>query len=240
MKIVKEFSRFAEEYNHRNIIQLEVAKHLVSMLSKKDYNKILDLGAGSGAIYKSIISNSISFEKFIAFDFSEEMLKFHPNDEKVYLSCLDFNEKNVFKVYENNEFDILLSSSALQWSENLSSVLESISRLSKKYYLSFFTSNTFLTLHQIANIKSPIYSKDSIEQALSLYFNYTIETVKYKLDFDSVQEMFRYIKRSGVSGGSGKLSYKEVKVLMNNYPLTYLEFEVVFIKAIPKVLPDIN
>ena len=43
--------------------------------------------------------------------------------------------------------------------------------------------------------------------------------------------MFRYIKRSGVSGGVGVLNYREMKNIMKNYPLDYLEFEVLFIKA---------
>jgi len=234
MKIVKEFSRFAEEYNERNVIQLEVAKRLVSMLPKKDYKKILDLGSGSGAIYSYMIKNEILFEKFVAFDFSEEMLMLHPKNEKIFLTCLDFNNKDAFSTYLDNEFDVILSSSALQWSEDLSLVLKNISRLSSEHYFSFFTSNTFLTLHKTAGITSPIYSKELIKESLERYFKYTMEVAKYKLYFDSVQEMFRYIKRSGVSGGSGKLTYKEMKQLIKSYPLDYLEFEVVFIKALPK------
>jgi malonyl-CoA O-methyltransferase len=43
--------------------------------------------------------------------------------------------------------------------------------------------------------------------------------------------MFRYIKKSGVSGGEKQLSYKETRHLMETYPLDYLEFEVLFVKA---------
>ncbi len=41
--------------------------------------------------------------------------------------------------------------------------------------------------------------------------------------------MFKYIKRSGVSGSRKILSYKESKKLLNEYPLSYLEFEVIYI-----------
>jgi len=44
--------------------------------------------------------------------------------------------------------------------------------------------------------------------------------------------MFKYIKKSGVSGGEKKLSYKEIKKLINNYPLNYLEFEILVLKNI--------
>jgi malonyl-CoA O-methyltransferase len=44
--------------------------------------------------------------------------------------------------------------------------------------------------------------------------------------------MFQYIKRSGVSGGEKQLGFKEIKVLMNSYPLDYLEFEVLFVNTV--------
>jgi len=234
MKIVKEFSRFAGEYNIHNIIQSEVAKKLVSMLPKKSYFKVLDLGAGSGAVYKNMIEQNIVIDKFIAFDFSKEMLSLHPKAREIEEACLDFNDNDSFKEYVDNEFSILISASALQWSVDLSAVLNSILRLSPEYYFAFFTSKTFSTLHEIAGIESPIYSKKSIVDSLSAYTINSIEEVEYRLTFDTVLEMFRYIKRSGVSGGSGVLSYSEMKGIMKNYPLDYLEFEVLFIKAIPK------
>lgn len=43
--------------------------------------------------------------------------------------------------------------------------------------------------------------------------------------------MFKYIKKSGVSGGEKQLSYKETKQLMHTYPLSYLEFEVLFVEG---------
>lgn len=234
MKIVKEFSRFAREYNRHNVIQSEVAKRLVSMLPKDNYKKILDLGSGSGAVLKNLRKESISFNEFIAFDFSEEMLHLHPNGSNVKKICLDFNQMDSFNAYENNEFDLLISASALQWSENLSRVLSSISHLSHSYYFAFFTAKTFSTLHQTAGVASPIYTKEYIENALKKYYDYEIDKAEYHLNFDSVHEMFRYIKRSGVSGGSGQLSYKQMKRLMDTYPLDYLEFEVLFVKANPK------
>jgi malonyl-CoA O-methyltransferase len=230
MKIVKEFSRFAHEYNSHNIIQSRVAKKLVSMLENDYYPFVLDLGSGSGAVYKEMLNKNIKIEKFVALDFSKEMLSLHPKANNIQTVCSDFNNNN-FDEYRNKEFSILISSSALQWSIDLPTVLNSISRLASKHYFAFFTSKTFSTLHNIAGVKSPIYSKESIVDSLHAYKIDVLEEVEYHLSFDSVLEMFRYIKRSGVSGGAGVLSYKEMKNIMKNYPFDYLEFEVVFIKA---------
>jgi len=234
MKIVKEFSRFADEYTKHNIVQSEVASRLTSLLTKNKYKKVLDLGSGSGAVYENLLEKNIKVNEFIALDFSNEMLKRHPSSLNVQKICADFNQQESFKNYKNNEFEIVLSASALQWSDDLTSVLSSISSLASEYYFAFFTSNTFKTLHQTAGVNSPIYSKEDIIQTLKKFYIFEIEEAEYRLDFPSVQEMFRYIKRSGVSGGSGQLSYREMKSLLKNYPLDYLEFEVIFVKALKK------
>lgn len=234
MKIVKEFSRFAHEYNQHNVIQSEVAKRLVSMLAKPYYKKILDLGSGSGAVYNNLVYQGFTFEQLTAFDFSQEMLNIHPKESRVIKVCSDFNQKDSFSAYGEDEFDVIISASALQWSENLSELLLLVSSLAAEHYFAFFTAKTFSTLHKTAGVQSPIYTKESIINALDNFFDYEIEEAQYQLNFDSVQEMFRYIKRSGVSGGTGQLSYKQMKNLMKNYPLEYLEFEILFVKAKPK------
>jgi len=58
--------------------------------------------------------------------------------------------------------------------------------------------------------------------------------VNYKLEFTDVYEMLKYIKRSGVSGGKKQLTYKDIKNIIEHYPLGFLEFEVLFIKATSK------
>ena len=163
------------------------------------------------------------------------MLLIHPQAQSIEKICKNFNMLDAFNDFKDNEFDMLISSSALQWSDNLFSVLSSLSRLSSNYYFSFFTSNTFKTLHQTAKISSPIYSRTYLMNTLDKLFDYESETVQYKLNFTSVHEMLRYIKRSGVSGGVKQLSYKQIKNLIANYPLDYLEFEVIFIKVITKI-----
>ena len=235
MEIVKEFSRFAYEYNKYNVIQKEVAKRLVSYVPKGVYNKILDLGSGDGAIYNAFNQNDIKFNKFVAFDFSKEMLAIHPENENIQKICMDFNQPNLFSMFKKNEFDLLISSSALQWSSNLLSLLTAIAPIAKEHYFSFFTANTFRTLHKTANIISPIYSKEELITTLNKVFNYEMEVVEYTLEFDSVYEMLKYIKKSGVGGGVKPLSYKQTKNLLENYPLEYLEFEVLFVKVINKI-----
>ncbi|CAA6813650.1 MAG: Biotin synthesis protein BioC [uncultured Sulfurovum sp.] len=231
MKVVRAFSRFAHEYNKYNVIQKDVAKKLCMLLDKKYYNKVLDVGAGDGVIYQNMCSQNIKFSNFTALDFSEDMLSVHEDAIFVDKVCLNFNEDKLSTHFNANEFSLVISSSALQWSNNLEQLLKDLSLLGGDLLFSFFTANTFRTLHNTINITSPILKQEEIFTALNKVFNYEFEVIEYKLDFASVHEMLRYIKKSGVNGGVKQLSYKEIKFLMLEYPLDYLEFEVILVKV---------
>lgn len=230
-RVAQEFSRFANDYSQHNIIQREVAKKLLSLLSNKRYETILDIGCGSGEIYKNIIHNDIEFREFTGVDISKEMLLLHPQGKNIILVQDDFNSKESFKSLAKDSYDIVLSSSAIQWSSDLDATLKRISLLSLEFHFAIFTANTFHTLHQIADIKSPIYDSDTVSTAIDKYYDATYQTIQYKLHFNSTYEMLRYIKLSGVSGGERRLGYQETKRLLADYPLDYLEFEVLFASA---------
>jgi malonyl-CoA O-methyltransferase len=219
MNIKREFSKYANEYQKLNIIQKKIIQKISPLLENKN---ILDLGCGNGSL--------LEFSKpknYIGIDFSEEMLKLNPSKN---LYNLDFNTQKCWDFINKQNFDILVSLSALQWAENLEFIFTNIKNLNKNYILAIFTSNTFKTLHKTANITSPIHSKEEILEK-SKILNPKIEIINYQLEFENSLEMLRYIKKSGVSSGEKKLSYKEIKRVIENYPFNYLEFEIVILKS---------
>ena len=230
-KVIREFSRFAKEYDNYNIIQSKVAKSLVDMLPIDNDSCIIDIGCGSGEVYKNLTKNRLFRGEFIAFDYSSEMLSIHPSSDNITKVCGDFNSIDTFDTLSYNNA-IIVSSSALQWSEDLDLTLSLISQKTSRVYLAIFTANTFKTLHQTAQISSPIYDIDILKKSISRYFDARFETKEYRLSFDNTRDMLRYIKRSGVSGGDKTLDYKQTKKLLEDYLLDYLEFEVLFIEAI--------
>jgi len=231
-KVIKEFSRFAHQYDQYNEIQTEVAKILVSKLPKKYYESILDLGCGSGAVSKNLEEERFKYNTLTVFDSSQEMLDIHPDSEKITKVCGDFNRRYFSDILPHSQYDLLLSSSALQWSTDLDRTFSWLSKLSKTAYFTIFTTGTFKALHTLAGVNSPIHSVKSVEKSISKYYEEVeFELHSYTLTFNSVREMFRYIKKSGVSTGEKKLGFKETKRLMETYPLDYLEFEVLFVEA---------
>ena len=228
---IAEFSRYAHEYDAYNVIQAEVAASLVKQLASDHFTTLMDMGCGSGEVYKNLVKQHVSFEHFIALDSSQEMLALHPSDKKIEKICADFNRVETFDTFDLPDNSLFLSSSALQWSKDLDFTLCEISKKVTHAYFAIFTSNTFKRLHQTAQITSPIYSAEDLQKTIAKYFDAAFELKEYKLYFNSVQEMFNYIKKSGVSGGEKQLTYTQTKQLMQNYPVDYLEFEVLFVKA---------
>jgi len=222
LRQIRQFSRFAGSYQERKIVQSRVARHLVERTSRRG-GRILDLGAGSGEIYRLLPWKA---ERFYAVDASEEMLALHPPCDKKIL-C-DFDHESCWRELETLGIDQVFAASSLQWSRDLEGVLGRIAALTPHVSLAIFTASTFRTIHAMASIPSPIPEKRRIIEAIRSHFRATIEVREYKLFFSDPLEMFRYIKRSGVSSGERKLGYKELKRLIRAYPLPYLEFEVVF------------
>ena len=230
MKISTEFSKNASNYDSLNNIQNLVVEKLLSLVDTKPKH-ILDLGCGSGALCKSIDWN---YEHFIGVDFAPGMLELHPKSQRIESIYGNFNDKTLFDNLIAYKYDYIFSASALQWAENLEEVLSNIKKLNAPIALAIFTSNTFKTLNETASLDSMLSNTDDIKKSVEKYFDVSFEVVEYKLEFQSVRDMFRYIKRSGVSGSRKVLSFKETKKLMKRYPLNYLEFEVAFITSIVK------
>lgn len=230
-KPMKEFSRFACEYNTYNQIQTIVANELVNMIEKREYGSIVDIGCGTGSVYKNCIEKGIIFSNFYATDGSIDMLFEHPESAKIEKQLFNFNLESSCVLFAKNRYDLLLSSSALQWCSNLENTLSHLSCTSKYLTASLFTNNTFKTIHGTAKINSPLQSSKEFIKAFDKYYDATYELRSYKLHFKSKEEMFRYIKHSGVSGGKHQMGYKETKALIVNYPYDYLEFEVLFVSG---------
>ena len=224
MSIDTEFSKYANQYDKYNIIQQIVSKALIREIDFQP-KTILDLGCGSGQTYRYI---DWEIDKYIGVDFSHKMCELHPKNDKCEIYCLDFDTQEFYDKFQNTKFDIVISSSALQWSKKFDKLVNFILSITNNFQAVLFTNNTYKTIFQITNQSSPILGIDQIKQALPK--KSTLEKFEYKLIFNSKKELFRYIKNSGTRG-ENQLTYAQAKKLYQDYPFNFLEFEVVFIKV---------
>jgi malonyl-CoA O-methyltransferase len=220
-----EFSKRAKSYKEHNIIQKDVAKRLVSKITSKP-KSILDLGCGSGAVYGEI---DWKVDRFVGIDKASNMCLLHPKGQNIKIIEGDFED---IEIYKNlGKFDLTIASSSLQWAKDLNIVVDAISKISKNIAFAVFTDNTFKTIYEMSGLEKFLPSSDEVVNSVQRYYDIESETVKYNLHFKDNISKFRYIKNSGVSGGVRKLGYIETKKLIENYPLEYLEFEVVYIRS---------
>lgn len=225
MRVSAEFSKYASHYGTYNVIQNQVAAKLLSCVQGEP-KKILDLGCGNGALCKSI---TWEYDSFKGIDFALGMLELHPKSDIIEAVHGDFNDITLFDMLQKEGYDYLLSASALQWAKDLEMVFENIKKLNTPIALAIFTADTFKTLNATASLEPLLRTKEYIYELQKKYFDAEFELVRYKLEFESTRDMFRYIKQSGVSASRRALDYKATKKLMQDYPLNYLEFEVAFI-----------
>lgn len=225
MKIEHEFSQNAENYNRYNIIQTKVIQTLVERLLDRPAS-ILDIGCGRGGVFQAL---DWPVEKFTGLDFADGMLALHPKAEAVSLHKRDFNDLSFLQGFRAGEFERVVSASSLQWAEDLDITMAQIEALNTPVTLAIFTSGTFKTLLETASISPLLRSAQEVRSIAENYFDAEYELLQYTLEFPSVREMFRYMKKSGVGGARNLLSYTQMKQLMYAYPLNYLEFEVLLI-----------
>jgi malonyl-CoA O-methyltransferase len=231
MSIKNQFCQHANEYNSFNIIQQIAAKALVRDIKNKPKN-ILEMGCGSGQVFKYI---SWDIEKYYAVDFASSMCELHPKKQNIEVLCFDFDSEAFFTFLKDKKFDMVLSSSAMQWSKDLNKLVGKLSKVTEEINAVLFTSNTFKTIQNITKTDSPILSLNKIKESFAEHFKCEFEVHNYNLEFDNKKELFDYIKNSGVSGNNASLDFKNAKKLYKEYNLNYLEFEVIFIKTISKL-----
>ncbi|STP04801.1 methyltransferase domain-containing protein [Helicobacter acinonychis] len=226
------FNRHAKTYHLFAHIQQQIAIYLMQFLKQKHYDKVLDLGSGSGAVFKALEQQNIMIEDFIALDNSINMLKLHPthssNIQKISLEHADF-EEYVFQTY-----DLILSSSSLQWARDLKSVLEKMAFSSKEVALAIHTDFSLHEVHEFLGTPSPLRDiktlKSLIKDAFK-NFQIELENKRFALYFSHKQDCLNYLKKCGLLGGS-TLSFKQKKHFFQNMAFEKLSYEVLLFSGI--------
>lgn len=228
-KHIKEFSKNAHSYDVYTSLQQEIAHYLVSQIHSKP-KKILDLGCGSGAVFKQI---SWDIECFWGIDSAQSMCELHPKNENIHIICEDFESKTLCSQLQTS-YDLLISSSALQWAKDIEALIAQFSLRCKEGAFAIFTDKTFESIYAMSGLTTFLPNAKALIAMFETYFSCHYEVKTFRLFFDDNLSKFRYIKKSGVSGGEKRLSVAQTKALIQNYPHEYLEFEVLFLWGKPK------
>lgn len=222
-----QFDRYAVSYSQNKDVQRDIAKKLLWRLDKDKYKKIIDVGSGDGVVFEE---GKFGAELFVAVDSSPKMCALHEKHEDAIVLNMDFDDKEFASTIlkEHGKFDLLVSSSALQWSDDLQSFMKQASHLADTFAITVFTQGTFRGIREFLGVDSFLPTAEFVKSVMSEFCVDCFSVESSSKEFKTPKDALRFIKTTGVSGGNNKISYHEAKRLYESGP-KILEFEVVYV-----------
>lgn len=209
------FNKQFHTYDKYAIVQKKVAKNLISYIENKNFNSILELGCGTGVFTKEIYENL----NYINLDLNDIF------DTKDYLKNIQYTNffvKNMEEL-EIKYYDLIVSSSAFQWVNNLEKFIYKLSQKTKTLIFSIYLKDNLIEINNHFNISLNYLSEKEIYDILRKYF----QDVKYKsenihLNFSTPLDALKHLKKTGVTGFSTPASFSKIK----NFPYKTLTYKV--------------
>ena len=217
-KIKSNFNRFSKNYNSLANLQKQVAQKLFE-IAKPEIRKsqnILDLGSGTGFIAQNILSENefakknifqldIAYNMFCQSNFTQNQNIFNINGDIENLP------------FKANSFDLVLSSLALQWIDDLDLVFKNIKEICNKsksaMVFSIFIDETLFELQKSAqelNINLSInnfIALNSLKMIIEKNFdNLQLEVQNFILEYENVFDLINSMKYIGASYSNKKSS----------------------------------
>ena len=204
--MVQQFDKAAKTYNRFASIQAISADKLVNGIAPCNPKTVLDIGCGTGLLTKTIASQ---YPTAIvdAIDVSSNMIneldaQSIPN---INTYCADFNQLKLSKQY-----DMIASNAAIHWMDVDLSLKQIANYLSPNgtCYIAIFGSKTSIELnHCLAKInrnhnliaKTFPTSDDLVRLGQHHFLNWTVKTEIVTLTFDSIIQLLKTQKNTGVN-----------------------------------------
>jgi malonyl-ACP O-methyltransferase BioC len=221
--VENKFLNSIETYNENAIIQKKMAEKLISNLaikSGKFYDKILEIGSGTGLLTKEIIQH-LEFTILRTNDFSadyEGIIKKIIAEHKFNYKFIKGDAEYVLNFPENN--NLIISNATYQWFEDVVSFIKKMSNnLNNDGIFAFttFGKNNFFELNLTEQNSLEYISIEKVIEQVSDLFDvvYFMEETE-KLYFSSPIEVLQHIKNTGVNGINRSFKFN-LKQFVENY-----------------------
>ena len=214
----KVFDRNAKTYDQYASLQNKISDNLFKKLDLIEVkpNLILDLGCGTGRngeIFKEKYKNI----RLINYDFSIKILQeARKNQHNNLCKKSDFICGDIEKLtFPENTFDIIWSTSSLQWCNNLSDIFKKIMSILKPgglFIFSTFGPNTLFELKNVTKKISNYQKTNSFLDILSIkhmlikqgFINTTIDSEEFCLTYKNINKLFLDLRKIGATSGFKK------------------------------------
>jgi len=147
--IADSFSSSAATYDQLAHLQQDVALTLLKKLGDIEHGVVADLGCGTGFCFEWLQQNkNISNVSLVGVDLAEGMVQFAANSRRhvdASWVCGDGEQLP----FADNSLDVMFSSLAIQWCEDLDSLMSEIKRVLKPGGKFWFSTLGPKTLHEL-------------------------------------------------------------------------------------------
>ena len=212
------FSKAAACYGDAASVQKKVAFQCAKYCPEGQFKKVLDVGSGVGFLF-SELKDRIVFDSYVSLDLVHPMLL---EQKKLSVPLLIAADGENIPLQEE-QFDLLVSSSAMQWYSNPEeSIPESFKMLKRKgrFAVAIFVKGTLCELADIS-LKTGFGSVKELKDAefymgiISGISNIRVsfDRARHEVYFPSVIEFLRNHKRTGAVASSGSISWGKSKYL---------------------------
>ncbi|MGL5894347.1 MAG: malonyl-ACP O-methyltransferase BioC [Bacteroidales bacterium] len=234
--LARRFSKAAATYDQSAIAQQEIASHLWSLTSRilKDKpENILEIGCGTGMLTR-IYTQECHLSRVTLNDIYDSR-EFLPPVKS------NFIQGDAEEVDLGEGYDLILSTSAVQWFSDLESFISKIERSLKPggiFAFSTFGPDNYHELRKITNSGLHYHTQEELMGMLKGFEIVSFEQKAITNLFETPLDILRHIKATGVAGGMGSSwsrgqlnqfisDYKELDNGEGQHPLTYHPFWIV-------------
>ena len=232
----KVFDRHAKTYDEYSSLQNKISDNLFKKLDLIEVRPslILDLGCGTGR-NGVILKKKYQNIRLINYDFSINMLQeakkqqHNPLGSKSDFVCGDIEELS----FSDNTFDVIWSTSSLQWCNNLSDIFKQAKSILKPgglFIFSTFGPNTLFELRSVTKKISHYQKTNNFLDILSIkdklnknnFINPVIDSEEFCLTYKDINKLFLDLRKIGATSGFKKrkigLSGKSfLKLILDGY-----------------------
>ena len=210
------FEKAKDTYRKNAHIQKKMAQRLISALVKicgKDYDKIFEIGSGTGFLPDEIIKN-LKFNKITLNDITDNFTNFEPNN---------YIKGDILNINLPNSFDLIISNAVFQWINNYEFLFKKLKSSLKKGGILCFSTFGVKNFSQIKNIAGIGLCYPDLKEVINkngfeiLFFEEELQTVY----FNSIKELLSHIKLTGVKTENRVWTKSDFKNFENNYLKNY-------------------
>ncbi len=205
--IEKKFQNSIDFYDKNALIQKIMADKLVSLIEKKKFENIFEIGSYSGILTKKVIEK-FDFENYLALDIVDSFEKIKNLSPKIKFEKCDIEN---FKTEE--KFDLIIANASLQWCNDFEGVVKKLKTFLKKdgiLAITIFSTDNFFEIRDTFNISLKYKKIEELEQIFSK--NAKIIQEIYTLQFENPNEILKHLKLTGVNAISDEhFGYKKIK-----------------------------